>query len=91
MRPSASSVVRSSSRDGADDADGGASPEGAHVTGSKTGEIKLSMKALSSLYTGFRSARLLAAWGLIEGSDDAIRRADAIFSTRHAPHCPDHF
>ncbi|MCZ6887727.1 MAG: GNAT family N-acetyltransferase [Gammaproteobacteria bacterium] len=68
-----------------------ASPEGAHVTGSKAGEIKLSMKALSSLYTGFRSARLLSAWGLIEGSDDAIRRADAIFSTRHAPHCPDHF
>jgi predicted acetyltransferase len=49
------------------------------------------MKTLASLYTGFRSARQLAAWGLIEGSDDAVRRADSIFRTRHAPHSPDHF
>ena len=73
------------------------SPDGARVTPAtrvtpaKGGDLQLSMKALASLYTGFRSARQLAAWGLIEGSDDVVRRADSIFSTRHAPHCPDHF
>jgi predicted acetyltransferase len=68
-----------------------ASPDGARVTPAEGGDLQLSMKALASLYTGFRSARQLAAWGLIEGSDDALRAADSIFSTRHAPHCPDHF
>jgi predicted acetyltransferase len=68
-----------------------ASPDGARVTPATSGDLQLSMKALASLYTGFRSARQLAAWGLIEGSDDAVRQADSIFSTRHAPHCPDHF
>ncbi len=68
-----------------------ASPAGARVTPAKACDLQLSMKALSSLYTGFRSARQLAAWGLVEGSDEAVRQADAIFSTRHAPHCPDQF
>ena len=58
---------------------------------SGAGDIRLSVKALASLYTGIRSARQLNAWGLIEGESAAIRRADALFAMRYAPHCPDHF
>ena len=69
-----------------------AAPEGAEVSvTSGEGDIRLGSKALASLYTGFRSARELAAWGLLEGSTAAVRSADAVFATRHAPHCPDHF
>ena len=56
-----------------------------------TTDIEISVKALASLYTGRRSARELSAWGLLTGDEDAIRRADNLFATRHAPHCPDHF
>ena len=54
-------------------------------------DIQLSVKALASLYVGRRSARELFAWGLLDGDADAVFRADALFATRHAPHCPDHF
>ena len=54
-------------------------------------DIQLSVKALASLYVGRRSARELFAWGLLHGDEDAVLRADALFATRHAPHCPDHF
>lgn len=54
-------------------------------------DIAVSPKALSSLYTGSRTARRLAAWGLLQGSPEAVARADALFATHHAPHCPDHF
>lgn len=54
-------------------------------------DIEISVKALASLYTGRRSARELSAWGLLAGDADAVRRADNLFATRHAPHCPDHF
>lgn len=54
-------------------------------------DIQLSVKALASLYAGRRSARELFAWGLLDGDEDAVLRADALFATRHAPHCPDHF
>lgn len=54
-------------------------------------DIQLSVKALASLYVGRRSARELSAWGLLDGNQDAVLRADALFATRHAPHCPDHF
>ena len=54
-------------------------------------DIEISVKALASLYTGRRSARELFAWGLLSGDADAVRRADNLFATRHAPHCPDHF
>ena len=54
-------------------------------------DIALSIKALASLYTGFRSATELANWGLLDGTRDAVRKADALFATRHAPHTPDHF
>ena len=66
--------------------------DGARVTKSDaTPELKLSAKALGSLYSGFRSARQLAAWGLASGDPDAIERATQVFATRHAPHCPDNF
>ncbi|MDE0047118.1 MAG: GNAT family N-acetyltransferase [bacterium] len=54
-------------------------------------DIEISVKALASLYTGRRSARELSAWGLLNGDADAVQRADNLFATRHAPHCPDHF
>ncbi len=68
-----------------------ASPEGAHVTSSKSSDLQMSAKALASLYSGFRTARQLLAWGLIEGEDRAIDTADRLFASSHAPHCPDHF
>ncbi len=68
------------------------SAEGAHARASnETPDIRLNAKALTSLFTGFRSATELAAWGLLDGDRDSVIRADAIFRTRHAPHCPDHF
>ena len=54
-------------------------------------DIEISVKALASLFTGRRSARELSAWGLLDGNADAVQRADNLFATRHAPHCPDHF
>ena len=54
-------------------------------------DIRLGVKALTSLWMGFRSATELAAWGLLAGEPQAVARADSIFRTRHAPHCPDHF
>ena len=54
-------------------------------------DARLSVKGLASLYAGRRSARELAACGLLEGDAAALRRLDALFATHHAPHCPDHF
>ena len=68
-------------------ADGAA--EATPATG--TPDLHLSVKALALLYTGRRSARELAAWGMVAGAPAALRRADALFATPHAPHCPDHF
>lgn len=62
----------------------------AHATG-ETPDIRLGVKAMASLFTGFRSATELANWGLLAGNRDAVVRADAVFRTRYAPHCPDHF
>ena len=68
------------------------SADGAQVsTTTRSADVRLSVKALASLYTSFRSARQLAAWGLLSGTDEATRRADILFATRHAPHCPDSF
>ena len=54
-------------------------------------DIETDIKTLTSLYTGFRSARQLSSWGLLKADPEAIMAADAIFATPHAPHCPDHF
>ncbi|MXY58567.1 MAG: GNAT family N-acetyltransferase [Gammaproteobacteria bacterium] len=68
------------------------STEGAHARPiNETPDIRLNAKSLTSLFTGFRSATQLANWGLLDGDRDAVVRADAMFRTRHAPHCPDHF
>ena len=68
------------------------SPEGAKLSkSSANAELTLSLKALASMYSGYRRARDLAGWGYLSGDTAAVRRADAIFATRHAPHCPDHF
>jgi len=68
-----------------------ASTGGAHVSSSQSAELNMSAKALASLYSGFRTARQLRAWGLIEGEDRVIDTADRLFASSHAPHCPDHF
>lgn len=65
---------------------------GAEVKGIPSeGELRLSAKALSSLYTGYHSARQLNSWGLIDATGDAVRRADELFAMPHAPACPDSF
>ena len=69
-----------------------AGPEGAEVrAGKATPDIALNAKALAALFTGFRSATQLSNWGLLSGEAAAVARADALFRTRYAPHCPDHF
>ena len=66
--------------------------DGAHVANTDgTPDIRLNANALTSLFTGFRTATQLANWGLLDGDRQAVARADGIFRTRHAPHCPDHF
>lgn len=57
----------------------------------KAPDIEVSIKALVSLYTGFRSAWDLAAWGQLKGEPAALECADTLFRTPHAPHCPDNF
>ena len=67
-------------------------PEGAHARPTnQSADLRVNVKSLASLVTGFRSATELANWGLLVGDRDAVVRADAVFRTRHAPHCPDHF
>ena len=68
------------------------SPDGATVAPARgTADLTLSIKALASLYSGFRTPWQLARWGMIDGDDTALERATRIFATRHAPHCPDNF
>ena len=54
-------------------------------------DIRLSIKALASLYSGFRSAQTLANWGLLAGDWPSIEAADRLFRTRYVPHCADNF
>jgi len=69
-----------------------ASPEGARATRTQgEAQVRLHVKAMASLYSGFRSARELAGWGLLEGDHQGIESADRLFHTLYAPHCPDHF
>lgn len=57
----------------------------------KPAEVTFSIKSLAAAFTGHHRVSRLAAWGLVDGSADAIRRADALLATRHAPHVPDSF
>jgi len=54
-------------------------------------DVTFNIKSLSSAFSGHRRVSQLANWGLVSGSDDGIRRADALLATRHGPHSPDHF
>jgi len=54
-------------------------------------DVTFSISSLASAFTGFRRVRLLANWGLVTGSDEAIGRADVLLATRYAPSCPDNF
>ena len=58
---------------------------------SKAPELAISIKALTGLFSGMYKARTLANWGQINADRDAIARADRIFATTFAPHCPDHY
>jgi predicted acetyltransferase len=53
--------------------------------------LTMPVRALASAFSGRRRVRELAGWGLVAGSKGALDVADALFATRHAPHCPDHF
>lgn len=54
-------------------------------------DITCTIRSLSSAFSGFHRVSRLAAWGLIQGTEDALSRADALLATKHAPHSPDHF
>ena len=54
-------------------------------------DIELSVRALSSLYSGHRSARHLANAGLLAGEALTVANLDRMMRTRFAPHCPDHY
>ena len=54
-------------------------------------DVTFTIRSLASAFTGFRRVRWLANWGMVEGEDDAIGRADVLFATRYAPSCPDNF
>jgi len=56
-----------------------------------TAEVDLSINALASLITGFRSATRIARAGMLSGDAAAVRRADAIFAADYAPHMPEGF
>ncbi len=54
-------------------------------------DLDLSVNALASLLTGFRSATRIERAGMLSGDPAAVRRADAIFATAYAPHMPEGF
>ena len=56
-----------------------------------TADLDLSINALASLLTGFRSATHIERAGMLSGDPGAVRRADAIFATAYAPHMPEGF
>ena len=56
-----------------------------------TADLDLSINALASLLTGFRSATRIERAGMLSGDPGAVRRADAIFATAYAPHMPEGF
>lgn len=55
------------------------------------GDVRLPVKALASLFTGYRSARGLRRWGLIDAAPEVMAQADALFATATGPGCPDSF
>ena len=63
----------------------------AHVAAADAAEATLSIKALASLYSGYRSARWMANAGLLVATDEVIERMTRLFAVRFAPHTPDHY
>jgi predicted acetyltransferase len=57
----------------------------------ETPDIELSAADLGAVYMGATSFRTLACAGRVHGSDDALRRADALFGWHPAPWCPEVF
>ena len=70
---------------------GGAGEESQVMATTRTPELKLSVKALAGLFSGMYKARTLANWGQLSADSDAVAKADTIFATTFAPHCPDHY
>jgi predicted acetyltransferase len=54
-------------------------------------DIEVSPRALAGLFSGMYSARNLANWGMLTGTVSGIAKADTLFATQYAPHCPDHY
>ena len=71
------------------DSEGAATVAAAQST--DAAEISLTIKAMASLWTGFRSAAELHAWAELEGEPSAVTKAGLIFAAKHAPHCFDHY
>ncbi len=56
-----------------------------------TPDIQVDIRTLAALYSGQHGARTLSHWGLLSGEPQAISRAEQLFQSEFAPHCPDHF
>lgn len=61
-----------------------------HAEPGGDGDLRIDVRALAALYTGFLSARELRLTGFLEGTEDAVRRAEAVF-TGGAPGMRDMF
>lgn len=61
------------------------------AAGGVAAEISLTIKAMASLFTGFRTAAELSAWNELHGEASAVTKAGLIFAPLHAPHCFDHY
>ena len=65
---------------------------GAHCSPtSRAPEVELDVGALGALYLGGHRFKTLARAGVVRGTPDALRRADALFSWDRAPWCPEVF
>ena len=67
-------------------------PDASSVRECAAPAICLGIKALASLWSGFRSAVTLSAWGLLQAeSEEALWLTNAVFATQKAPHVINHF
>jgi predicted acetyltransferase len=70
--------------------DGG--PDGAACERTtRSPDVELSAATLGALYLGTHRFQNLARAGLVSGSAEALRRADAMFQWDPLPFCPDRF
>ncbi|MFN0095518.1 MAG: enhanced intracellular survival protein Eis [Dehalococcoidia bacterium] len=59
---------------------------------SRQPELELTINALGTLVSGRATATHLARSGTVSAASDAVlKRADALFRTEYAPHCPNNF